>query len=377
MNHTPSTIELPYQSRTICPVCGGLECLCRPRFFAGQLLSEEDLRALDHYIIEKNKLHNRYLHGWGVVCGLEVLCHECKGWVNIKQGYALDPCGNDIILCQDTPFDVCAAINKCCERKRKDWDCEPMAGPSPDCSDVEQSWYITLRYREFESRGITALKSSTPSSGCGCGCGVSDCRGGCGCGSHNGNGHGEKKRAGFRARPPAPQCEPTRTCESFIVEVSPAPLRKAESELTLFEGTFVSSVQACLKEIVALAQHSKDDFSIYKKMVWDFITEHPLTRCQLASEVGAADGPEQLNGVLVQLARDCICRALLPPCPSDVSDPRVILAAVTVKRDAKGCSIINICHQRGRRFVLTAPNLLYWSSIGGLVKQMLERVCCR
>ena len=55
-----------------CPECGGLECLCRPRFFAGQLLTDEDLNLLNHYIIEKNKLHNRYLHGWGVVCGLEV-----------------------------------------------------------------------------------------------------------------------------------------------------------------------------------------------------------------------------------------------------------------------------------------------------------------
>ena len=57
-----------------CPECGGLECLCRPRFFAGQLLTDQTLNDLDRYIIEKNKLHNRYLHGWGVVCGLEAVC---------------------------------------------------------------------------------------------------------------------------------------------------------------------------------------------------------------------------------------------------------------------------------------------------------------
>src|SRR5437870_5249242 len=95
---------------TVCPVCGGLECLCRPRFFAGQLLTENDLQALDHYIVEKNKLHNRYLHGAGVVCGLEVTCHECKGQVTIHTGYAIDPCGNDIIVCKDVAFDVCAKI---------------------------------------------------------------------------------------------------------------------------------------------------------------------------------------------------------------------------------------------------------------------------
>src|SRR5690349_21018508 len=60
--------------RPVCPSCGGLECLCRPRFFAGQLLTDEDLTRLDHYIQAKNRLHNRFLHGWGVACGLEVVC---------------------------------------------------------------------------------------------------------------------------------------------------------------------------------------------------------------------------------------------------------------------------------------------------------------
>src|SRR5437762_12740792 len=81
-----------------CPTCGGLECLCRPRFFAGQLLTEEDLNRLDHYIVEKNKLHNRYLHGWGVDCGLEVFCHPCEVQVTVTSGYALSPCGDDICL---------------------------------------------------------------------------------------------------------------------------------------------------------------------------------------------------------------------------------------------------------------------------------------
>src|SRR5690242_3026460 len=67
-----------------CPVCGGLECLCRPRFFAGQLLTADDLNRLEGYILQKNKLHNRYLHGWGVVCGLEVDCHPCPGYVTVR-----------------------------------------------------------------------------------------------------------------------------------------------------------------------------------------------------------------------------------------------------------------------------------------------------
>ena len=33
-----------------CPECGGLQCLCRPRFFAGQLLTDEDLNRLDQLL---------------------------------------------------------------------------------------------------------------------------------------------------------------------------------------------------------------------------------------------------------------------------------------------------------------------------------------
>ena len=32
--------------RPACPACGGLQCLCRPRFFPGQLLTDEDLNRL-------------------------------------------------------------------------------------------------------------------------------------------------------------------------------------------------------------------------------------------------------------------------------------------------------------------------------------------
>ena len=122
-------------ARCRCPVCGGLECQCRPRFFAGQLLSDEDLNRLDRYIIAKNKLHNRYLHGWGVVCGLEVACDPCPGFVTVKSGYALGPCGDDIIVCEDTRVDVCELVNACCERPHD--ECEP---PRPvrgdECKDA-------------------------------------------------------------------------------------------------------------------------------------------------------------------------------------------------------------------------------------------------
>ena len=53
-------------------------CLPLPRFervkyFYGQLLGVREFQSEQAYFFEKHRLHNRYLHGYGVVCGLEVI----------------------------------------------------------------------------------------------------------------------------------------------------------------------------------------------------------------------------------------------------------------------------------------------------------------
>src|SRR5438552_12275393 len=90
-----------------CPTCGGVECFERPRYFCGQLLTDKDLDAAQRYVIEKNKLHNRYLVGTGVVCGLAVRCDPCDECaVTVEPGHAIDCCGNDIVLSEQAPFNV-------------------------------------------------------------------------------------------------------------------------------------------------------------------------------------------------------------------------------------------------------------------------------
>ena len=79
----------------------------RPQFFAGQLLTEADLQLLGDYTVAKNRLHNRYLFGDGVVCGLFVTCPPCaSGKVTVKPGYALDCCGNDIVVSCPVELDI-------------------------------------------------------------------------------------------------------------------------------------------------------------------------------------------------------------------------------------------------------------------------------
>ena len=118
-----------------CSICGMLECLCRPRFFAGQMLTADDLNRLDYYIRAKHRLHNRQLHGWGVVNGLEVTCDACGKGVVVGCGYALSPCGEDIVVCEPVVVDVCALIKTCKEAERGQ-PCEPPRHPTPSgCED--------------------------------------------------------------------------------------------------------------------------------------------------------------------------------------------------------------------------------------------------
>jgi hypothetical protein len=105
----------------------------RPRFFGGMLLTEDDLESLTDYVIGKRRLTNRYVFGPGVVCGLTVSCDPCeRGSVVVGPGYAIDCCGNDVVVDCPTQVDVIALVREL--RQRSGVDCgepcedQPCAG---------------------------------------------------------------------------------------------------------------------------------------------------------------------------------------------------------------------------------------------------------
>jgi hypothetical protein len=69
----------------------------RPRFFAGKLLTAEDLDREQRYHMEKRRLLNRMLQGTGVVSGLEVVPHDADA-VTVGPGFALDALGREIVV---------------------------------------------------------------------------------------------------------------------------------------------------------------------------------------------------------------------------------------------------------------------------------------
>ena len=174
-----------------CSPCAGLEIAEQALFGTGQTLTAADLTSLQEYVKTKNRLHNRYQHGWGVVCGLEVLCHDCEGSVTIRPGYAIDPCGDDIVVADAVRYDVIEAIRDCttAARKRGD-DCDPWVPPRDEgCDEALTHWCVALRYREVETAvsqrlttgGLACETMGKSSKTCTCG-GSCGCGGSCNCG---------------------------------------------------------------------------------------------------------------------------------------------------------------------------------------------------
>jgi hypothetical protein len=90
--------------------CCQVTCLVQPRFFCGQLLTDTDLKAMIDWSRQRFGLA-RYREGWGVVCGLHLRADpENPSGILLEPGYALDCCGNDILVCANSPIDLTGSL---------------------------------------------------------------------------------------------------------------------------------------------------------------------------------------------------------------------------------------------------------------------------
>ncbi len=74
----------------------------RNHYFTGKLMLERDFSDETRFHMEKLRHHNQRLHGWGVVCGLQVVPHpdaNCHDrFVIIEPGTGIDCCGHEIVV---------------------------------------------------------------------------------------------------------------------------------------------------------------------------------------------------------------------------------------------------------------------------------------
>jgi hypothetical protein len=173
---TPATSGCGCGGVSACP-CGssGAVGLERTHWFAGQLVGPEDLTQEQRYFRDKSRRHNRLLHGWGVVCGLDVAAalnadkRPEPYRVTVGAGYVLGPFGDEIVVVDPVEVDI--------RTRTVNGDVVDACGPPPDpwCADVhvamdpKKTWYLAIRYDECLTRPVRSPGA------CGCGCDSNGC----------------------------------------------------------------------------------------------------------------------------------------------------------------------------------------------------------
>jgi len=143
----------------------------RVRYFPRQLITPDVLTQEQEYFRARLRRHNRLLHGWGIVCGAEVVQSESKSSeVTIKSGFVLGPYGDEILIDDDLTVDVC--------KESPDGNALPCGNAAdPWCGEVRvtrptgQPLYLAVKYADCPTRPVRAYPS-----GCGCGCEEGDCQ---------------------------------------------------------------------------------------------------------------------------------------------------------------------------------------------------------
>ena len=77
--HTHATEHTHVTEHTQAGHCCGTDCGLivseRNRYFTGKYMAARDFQGEQEYLLNRHRLHQRLLHGWGIVCGLRVRRH--------------------------------------------------------------------------------------------------------------------------------------------------------------------------------------------------------------------------------------------------------------------------------------------------------------
>jgi hypothetical protein len=138
----------------------------RVNYFSGMFLTAEDLSTDQQYNREKQKMHNRCLHGYGVVCGLEVALR--RGMIHVSPGLGLACTGDEIVV--DAPVKVSPPKMKggtYLTIRFVEREGDPLPSPGKDGvvnSRIEETFEIAFEAHD-PCHGHTHLKPSRPTCG--------------------------------------------------------------------------------------------------------------------------------------------------------------------------------------------------------------------
>ncbi len=141
----------------------------RPRYFPSQLITSEDLTLEQDYFRSKMRMHNRTFHGWGVVCGAEVIAATKAGSnefepykIVVGRGYILDPGGEEVYIDHDRIVDVrtegmTGVTGDSCVEAIDPWCSEVLEPPESG------KLYVAVKYKQVPMRPVRVQPM-----GCGC-----------------------------------------------------------------------------------------------------------------------------------------------------------------------------------------------------------------
>jgi hypothetical protein len=137
----------------------------RVRYYPRQLMTADDMSQEQHYWREKLRRHNRFMHGWGVVCGLGVKQFGSDRYtITISNGYALSPSGDEIVVDEQLKVDL---IDLWSEQNSPADPCTvPMGaaiGKHIPSLPTETTLFLAIRHCEHLESPIQVSPSS-----CGC-----------------------------------------------------------------------------------------------------------------------------------------------------------------------------------------------------------------
>ncbi len=127
----------------------------RTRYFHGMLMTDRDFKEEQIYHNDKRKLLNKMLHGWGVVCGLEIKPIPNSRTIVIKPGMALDCKGNEIYVPEEYSLNIDRIIKSGLSPKL------PCVEPPSEIN--EKKLYIIIRYND---RYTDQVPIYAPGGGC-------------------------------------------------------------------------------------------------------------------------------------------------------------------------------------------------------------------
>jgi hypothetical protein len=131
------------------------------------MVGSEDMMLVQESLLQRMRRHNRYLVGWGVVCGCEVQPAPTaqKPWqVRICPGYLVTPQGDEVTIASEALFDLASCLVQSADPCAFARPCPPVSGHIIQSRKI----YLAVCHTECNARPMRVAPV-------GCGCDEAEC----------------------------------------------------------------------------------------------------------------------------------------------------------------------------------------------------------